>query len=520
MSSGIAEIASERSTVSHTLLYANNSIGARNELFWCCFRPSQLKLTYGFPGFPSVEIHITLPGMRVRLMAAVGSLLSSLSTTFAYTSIPSLSFGQKSPLADKSGNVPHFTVLGEDYAPRLMSDRVILTPPSPGNKRGAIWAAERVTATDWTVDLEFRVNGPEKAGGNLQLWYVADGSAGVTTSSIYTVGKFDGLVVVVDNHRGSAGTIRGFLNDGTKSYHNNPVVDRLVFGHCNYSYRNLGRPSKLTLTSSLDKGLEVHIDDRKCFGSEGIVLPAEYQLGLTAASSDTPDSIEIFKLLTYSEEGTVQPPPQEKQQQNRNSQQQQRQVEHQSREQPLQPEMSDTEPPDTDPSTYLTSSTQFADLHNRLQLLSHAVHNLFLELSANNAANKKRHAEILAQFKESQQSSSKSSSPSSVDSETSKTLKSLDQRLSSLESLLSSLRSDLESRSTDHQGHFAQLHERLEMAQAGITDHLPQVMGRLVRSSAPRVGSLAALVLAMQVGLAVAYVFYKRRRSMAPKKYL
>lgn len=51
--------------------------------------------------------------------------------------------------------------------------------------------------------MDFRATGPERAGGNLQMWYVKDGQNVVGTSSIYTVGRFDGLVLVVDQYAGS-----------------------------------------------------------------------------------------------------------------------------------------------------------------------------------------------------------------------------------------------------------------------------------------------------------------------------
>ncbi len=52
------------------------------------------------------------------------------------------------------------------------------------------------------MDFEFRATGPERGGGNLQIWYTREGQAHVGTSSIYTVGKFDGLVLVVDTYGG------------------------------------------------------------------------------------------------------------------------------------------------------------------------------------------------------------------------------------------------------------------------------------------------------------------------------
>lgn len=39
----------------------------------------------------------------------------------------------------------------------------------------------------------------------MQIWYAKDGQNTVGTSSIYTVGKFDGLVLVIDPYAGSVG---------------------------------------------------------------------------------------------------------------------------------------------------------------------------------------------------------------------------------------------------------------------------------------------------------------------------
>lgn len=147
--------------------------------------------------------------MRSVILSAV-LILGSASTGFAQSLISDLSFGQTSPLVDKSAKIPGWNVLGEGHVPRIMSDRVVLTPPHPGNKRGALWADRKHTDSDWKVDLEFRAGGPERAGGNLQLWYVDSGKAMVGLSSIYTVRKFDGLALMIDTHGSSSGSIRGF----------------------------------------------------------------------------------------------------------------------------------------------------------------------------------------------------------------------------------------------------------------------------------------------------------------------
>ena len=79
---------------------------------------------------------------------------------------------------------------------------MILTPPYPGNRRGALWTDNPISQAEWSVDFEFRATGQEHGGGNLQIWYTKEGQGQIGPSSVYTVGAFDGLVVVIDMHGG------------------------------------------------------------------------------------------------------------------------------------------------------------------------------------------------------------------------------------------------------------------------------------------------------------------------------
>ncbi len=65
------------------------------------------------------------------------------------------------------------------------------------------------------------------------------------------------------------GSIRGFLNDGTTEYKNHHSVDSLAFGHCDYAYRNLGRPSRLQIQQQPDF-FEVVVDGKSCFKSDKV----------------------------------------------------------------------------------------------------------------------------------------------------------------------------------------------------------------------------------------------------------
>ena len=50
--------------------------------------------------------------------------------------------------------------------------------------------------------MKFRATGPEHGGGNLQIWYTKENQVQIGSSSLYTVDKFQGLVLVVDMHGG------------------------------------------------------------------------------------------------------------------------------------------------------------------------------------------------------------------------------------------------------------------------------------------------------------------------------
>lgn len=100
-------------------------------------------------------------------------------------------------------HIPNWNLVGSPYPPELLSNKLVLTPPAPGNQRGGIWADKSFQYKYWTVDVDFRATGPERGTGNMNIWYVKDGQTTVGVKSIYTVGKFDGLALVIDQYAGS-----------------------------------------------------------------------------------------------------------------------------------------------------------------------------------------------------------------------------------------------------------------------------------------------------------------------------
>lgn len=59
------------------------------------------------------------------------------------------------------------------------------------------------------------------------------------------------------------------MNDGNIDFKQHYAIDSLAFGHCDYPFRNLGRPSKLQIRQEEGR-FEVNIDDRLCFSTDRV----------------------------------------------------------------------------------------------------------------------------------------------------------------------------------------------------------------------------------------------------------
>lgn len=385
------------------------------------------------------------------------TLLSLLCrASHADTLVEESSFGYRDTISPNHNSIPHFTISGDDHTPQQLSNKVILTPLYPGNLRTSVWADQTNAVPGWRAEFEFRASGPDRGSGNLQLWYAKDGQTTIGTNSVYTVGKFEGLAILIDNQGSRGGSIRGFLNDGSTEYRSHPHIDGLAFGHCDYSYRNLGRPSRLQLVQS-KHGFEVLIDDARCFVSDKIELPKFYSFGITAATSETPDSFEAFKFVLTAIDiagSTIQNQNQNQDQKSLNNQQQTQRSSFN-----LGGASPPTDPDDNSPaSNYRTSDAQFADLHNRLQMMSHSVLNVVKELQAHSRREEERYQELLRKI------------PSTD------TITSVDRRISALERTVDELKREIQR--GDHGERFDRLERRVSEIHSTVRNHVPEAVGQ------------------------------------------
>lgn len=296
----------------------------------------------------------------------------------------------------------------------------------------------------------------------------------IGTSSVYTVGNFDGMVLVIDPYGGKGGGIRGFMNDGTIDYKNYHSVDSLAFGHCDYSYRNLGRPTKLQIKQE-GNIFEIIVDNKLCFSTDKIKMPPEYYFGLTAASAETADSFEVYKFNLFTSRSIAREEPR--------------------RVQPRpagQPDNRDNAPiPESQTLPTAQSDAQFDDLHNRLQTMAQSIDSLFQEVKQLADKSEGRHQELARNVIAADR------------------LSSMDQRLQGIEKTM-----------REYQGQFSSLQGILKDSHSSLVEGLPKHMSDIISTKGPRMGLLLFVFLGCQVLLAGSYVIYKRRKANGPKKYL
>jgi mannose-binding lectin 1 len=74
--------------------------------------------------------------------------------------------------------------------------------------------------------------------------------------------------------------------------------------------------------------------------------------------------------------------------------------------------------------------------------------------------------------------------------------------------------------SKDYTQHFDELRKTLKEHHTNLLYSVPESVSHALTTGGPKIGMMVTIVVLVQVGLAVAYVLYKKRRNSSPKKYL
>lgn len=374
----------------------------------------------------------------------------------AQSVVDNLSFGNRGNLSPDNRGIPGWQGSSVNHNLQILSDRVILTPPVPGNAKGALWSESTAPSNSWTANVEFRASGQESGSGNINIWYTKDKDA-VGTNSVYNAEKFDGLVLVIDQYGGSGGKIRGFLNDGTQNFRTHTSLEALAFGHCDYSYRNLGRPSQIRISNT--NGLSVSVDGKSCFSTNKIVLPQGYHFGVTSSTGENPDSFEVTKFTV--ETGGSSGGSSNQAQQNTNQQGSQQPIGKMDSF-PGAPEFQG----DRSADEIKSQSDQFADLHNRVQGLQHHMANMFLEFKSLSDKIDSKHSDMLQNVQNIGGSRETGLPPEVVGK-----ISNMERKIENMERVLDVVKRDVEGK--DYRQHLNEINSAMDRLHQGLTADLP-----------------------------------------------
>ncbi|OAA78326.1 vesicular integral-membrane protein VIP36 precursor [Akanthomyces lecanii RCEF 1005] len=195
------------------------------------------------------------------------------------------------------------TIVRTDSYVRLTSDR-----PS---QSGWLFSRVPLTATNWEVEVEFKISGKNQLfGDGLAMWVTRQrGEMGPIFGSS---DKFDGLGVFIDTYKNNRpGVVFPYVmamhSDGSKFYDkNNDGKDAELAGCSARGIRHASVPTKLRLTYFQDKYLRLELQYKNedewqtCFDVDRPPqLPNIAYLGFSAETGELSDNHDIVSVKTY-----------------------------------------------------------------------------------------------------------------------------------------------------------------------------------------------------------------------------
>jgi mannose-binding lectin 1 len=152
-------------------------------------------------------------------------------------------------------------------------------------------------------------------------------------------------------------------------------------------------------------------------------------------------------------------------------------------------------------SNIRSQQDQFADLHNRIQIINNRVAEMHEMVEKMVSTNEQRFTDLMNRVVP-------------IDDRSAATIRNVEK----VERTTMEILRDLESK--DFKDMMKQIHWALEQNQEGLSRSLPVAMGAVYGSHKPSMTSFLFIAVAVQIMITGAYLVYKKRRNGAPKKYL
>jgi mannose-binding lectin 2 len=194
----------------------------------------------------------------------------------------------------------------------MISDKFIRLTSDTPSQSGSLWSKNPLRHYNWEIHLTFRVHGKGKTlfGDGFAMWYVQHR---MQPGPVFgSKNGFRGLGVFFDtysNHQGEHNHphpyVSGMVSNGSLLYdHDNDGTHTQLDG-CHYPFRNVDHDVGISV-KYLDDVLTISTDIdnsqkwKKCMESEGVILPRNYFIGLSAVTGDLSDNHDITGVKVFS----------------------------------------------------------------------------------------------------------------------------------------------------------------------------------------------------------------------------
>ncbi|KAG9377641.1 hypothetical protein A1F94_012044 [Pyrenophora tritici-repentis] len=144
---------------------------------------------------------------------------------------------------------------------------------------------------------------------------------------------------------------------------------------------------------------------------------------------------------------------------------------------------------------------QFADLHNRIQIINNRVYEIYETVELIHKTNNDRWNDLMTRIVP-------------IDDRGAATIRNVER----VERQTAQILKDLESK--DFKDMMKEIHRALAFSHNTIVEGMPGIMGAVVKTHGPNMTTFIFIAVAVQIMVTGAYLVYKKRRGGAPKKYL
>jgi mannose-binding lectin 2 len=202
----------------------------------------------------------------------------------------------------------------------VRADQYIRLTGEHHSQAGYIVSRVPLTATNWEVEVEFKIHGTSSLfGDGFAMWVTRDR---VLQGEVFGMkDNFDGLGIFFDTYKHNRpGTVfpyvMAMLGDGKTPYDkgNDGKANEIVPGCTARGLRNPSVSTKAKITYFQDKKLTVDLQYKaedewtRCFETGPLTLPSVAYLGFSAETGELSDNHDIIKIETknlYSPSGST-----------------------------------------------------------------------------------------------------------------------------------------------------------------------------------------------------------------------